>query len=81
MYAYYNLKNKQNKSTIDEYEKYQTTFRKILLDSLENAKFVPNTNLLNKIEKSLESFNELIKEEKNYLFLLIKRKLPKMKEK
>lgn len=64
LYAYYNLKNKQNKSTIDEYEKYQTTFRKILLDSLENAKFVPNTNLLNKIEKSLESFNELIKEEK-----------------
>ncbi len=64
LYAYYNLKNKQNKSTIDEYEKYQTNFKKILLDSLENTKFIPNPTLSTKIDKVLENFNDLIKEEK-----------------
>ena len=62
--AYYILKNKQNKATIDEYEKYQTTFRKILLDSLESAKFDIDTDLSNKIGKLLENLNVLIKEEK-----------------
>jgi small-conductance mechanosensitive channel len=62
--AYYILKNKQNKSTIDEYEKYQTTFRKILLDSLESAKFNIDNDLSNKIGKLLENLNVLIKEEK-----------------
>ena len=62
--AYYILKNKQNKSTIDEYEKYQTTFRKILLDSLESAKFNIDNDLSNKIGKLLENLNLLIKEEK-----------------
>ncbi len=64
LYAYYILKNKQNKSTIDEYTKYQTNFKKILLDSLETAKFVVNPTLQNKIDKSLETFNDLIKDEK-----------------
>ena len=62
--AYYILKNKQNKSTIDEYEKYQTTFRKILLDSLESAKFNIDNDISNKIGKLLENLNVLIKEEK-----------------
>ena len=62
--AYYILKNKQNKSTIDEYEKYQTTFRKILLDSLESAKFNIDNDISNKIGKLLENLNLLIKEEK-----------------
>lgn len=39
LYSYYKLKNIQNKSTIDEYEKYQDSFRKILLNSLESVKF------------------------------------------
>ena len=64
LYAYYILKNKQNNSTIDEYEKYQTNFRKILLDSLESAKFTLDSELGNKINKSLETFNNLIKDEK-----------------
>lgn len=64
LYAYYILKNRQNKSTIDEYTKYQTNFKKILLDSLETAKFVVNPTLQNKIDKSLETFNDLIKDEK-----------------
>ena len=64
LYAYYILKNKQNKSTIDEYTKYQTNFKKILLDSLESAKFVVNPTLNTKIDKALENFNELIKDEK-----------------
>lgn len=64
LYAYYILKNRQNKSTIDEYTKYQTNFKKILLDSLETAKFVVNPTLQNRIDKSLETFNDLIKDEK-----------------
>ncbi|MDD2895224.1 MAG: mechanosensitive ion channel [Aliarcobacter sp.] len=64
LYAYYILKNRQNKSTIDEYTKYLTSFKKILLDSLESAKFVLNPNLQNKIDKSLENFNDLKKDEK-----------------
>ena len=64
LYSYYKLKNIQNKSTIDEYEKYLENFKKILLDSLENAKFVVNPNLKSRIDKSFENFNELIKEEK-----------------
>ena len=64
LYAYYVLKNKQNNSTIDEYEKYQTNFRKILLDSLETAKFIVDSDLPNKINKSLEVFNNLVKEER-----------------
>ncbi|MBP9491142.1 MAG: mechanosensitive ion channel [Aliarcobacter sp.] len=64
LYAYYHLKNRQNKTTIDEYEKYLTNFKKILLSSLDSVKFVTNTNLTNKIEKSFENFNTLIKEEK-----------------
>ena len=75
LYAFYNLKNKQNKSTIDEYEKYQTNFRKILLDSLESSKFVSNTNLQNKIEKSFENFNDLIKEEKKLSLAFVKAKI------
>lgn len=64
LYSYYKLKNIQNKSTIDEYEKYQDSFRKILLNSLESVKFTINPNLKTKIEKSFENFNELIKEER-----------------
>lgn len=64
LYSYYKLKNIQNKSTIDEYEKYQDSFRKILLNSLESVKFTINPNLKSKIEKSFENFNELIKEER-----------------
>lgn len=64
LYSYYKLKNIQNKSTIDEYEKYLENFKKILLNSLENAKFVVNPNLKSRIDKSFENFNELIKEEK-----------------
>jgi potassium efflux system protein len=75
LYAYYHVKNRQNKSTIDEYEKYQATFRKVLLDSLESSKLVLNPNLTTKIEKSLESFNELIKEEKKLLLALDKVKI------
>ena len=75
LYAYYHVKNRQNKSTIDEYEKYQATFRKVLLNSLESSKLVLNPNLTTKIEKSLESFNELIKEEKKLLLALDKVKI------
>jgi potassium efflux system protein len=75
LYAYYNLKNKQNKSTIDEYEKYQTNFKRILLDSLENTKFIPNSTLSTKIDKALENFNDLVKEEKKLSLAFDKAKI------
>jgi len=75
LYAYYNLKNKQNKSTIDEYEKYQTNFKRILLDSLENTKFIPNSTLSTKIDKALENFNDLVKEEKKLFLAFDKAKI------
>ena len=75
LYAYYHLKNKQNKATIEEYEKYQTNFRKILLDSLENTKFVSSPTLTSKIDKSLENFNELIKDEKKLSLAFDKAKI------
>ena len=75
LYAYYQLKNRQNKSTIEEYEKYQTNFRKILLDSLDSSKFVLNPTLTSRIEKSLETFNELIKDEKKFTLAFDKAKI------
>ncbi|QKF68511.1 small conductance mechanosensitive channel protein [Arcobacter venerupis] len=64
LYAYYKLKNIQDKATIDEYDKYLENFKKILLDSLEPIKFVDNPTLQNRIEKALNSFNDIIKDEK-----------------
>ena len=64
LYAYYKLKNIQNKSTVDEYAKYLTSFKKILLDSLENVEFNINANLKSRIDKSFENFNDLTKDEK-----------------
>ena len=75
LYAYYQLKNRQNKSTIEEYEKYQTNFIKILLDSLDSSKFVLNPTLTSRIEKSLETFNELIKDEKKLTLAFDKAKI------
>jgi potassium-dependent mechanosensitive channel len=64
LYAYYKLKNIQDKTTIDDYDKYLVNFRKILLDSLEPIKFVDNPTLQSRIEKALNSFNDIIKDEK-----------------
>lgn len=64
LYAYYKLKNIQDKATIDNYDKYLENFRKILLDSLEPIKFIDNPTLQNRIEKALNSFNDIIKDEK-----------------
>ncbi len=75
LYAYYHLKNRQNKSTIEEYEKYQTNFKKILLNSLDSSKFILNPTLANKIEKSLENFNDLIKDEKKLTLAFDKAKI------
>lgn len=64
LYAYYKLKNIQDKTTIDEYDKYLTNFRKLLLDSLDNVKFIDNPTLPAKIDKTLNSFNDIVKDEK-----------------
>jgi potassium-dependent mechanosensitive channel len=64
LYAYYKLKNIQDKTTIDDYDKYLVNFRRILLDSLEPIKFVDNPTLQSRIEKALNNFNDIIKDEK-----------------
>jgi small-conductance mechanosensitive channel len=64
LYAYYKLKNIQDKTTVDEYDKYLINFRKILLASLEPIKFIDNPTLQNRIEKTLNNFNDIIKDEK-----------------
>lgn len=64
LYSYYKLRNIQNKSTLDEYTKYLTNFKKILLNSLENIEPNVNTNLKARLDKSFDSFNDLAKDEK-----------------
>lgn len=64
LYSYYKLRNIQNKSTLDEYTKYLTNFKKILLNSLENVEPNVNTNLKARLDKSFDSFNDLAKDEK-----------------
>lgn len=51
LYAYYTLKNKQNKSTLDEYTKFQDEFKKKLLSSLNDIKLPSNDNLATKLSK------------------------------
>jgi len=75
LYAFYYLKNRQNKATIDEYEKYQTNFRKILLDSLESAKITPSLTLNSRIDKALTDFSDLAKDEKKLLLSYDKAKI------
>lgn len=75
LYAFYYLKNRQNKATIDEYEKYQTNFKKILLDSLESAKFIPSQTLSTRLDKALTDFSDLAKDEKKLLLSYDKAKI------
>ena len=72
LYAYYTLKNKQNKSTLDEYTKFQDEFKKKLLSSLNEIKFPENDNLTTKLAKVDNSYNQILKDEKKLLLALDK---------
>ena len=70
LYAYYTLKNKQNKSTLDEYTKFQDEFKKKLLSSLNDIKLPSNDNLATKLSKVENSYNQILKDEKKLLLAL-----------
>lgn len=72
LYAYYTLKNKQNKSTLDEYTKFQDEFKKKLLSSLNDIKLPSNDNLATKLSKVENSYNQILKDEKKHLLALDK---------
>ena len=72
LYAYYTLKNKQNKSTLDEYTKFQDEFKKKLLSSLNDIKLPSNDNLATKLLKVENSYNQILKDEKKLLLALDK---------
>lgn len=75
LYAFYKLKNKQNKLLIDEYVKNQNNFRKSLLDSLEIIKIPNNETLQSKITKIENSYEQILKEEKRLSLALDKAKI------
>ena len=72
LYAYYTLKNKQNKSTLDEYTKFQDEFKKKLLSNLNEIKLPENDNLTTKLAKVDNSYNQILKDEKKLLLALDK---------
>jgi len=65
LFAYYTLKNKQNKIIIDEYVKFQKDFKKKLLDSLNTAKISVDESLNSKLSKATNIYNEILKNEKS----------------
>lgn len=72
LYAFYVLKNKENKNIIDIYEKYQENFRKKLVSSLNTIKFLKSETLNSRLAKSENSFSQIIKDEKRLLLALDK---------
>ena len=70
--AYYQLKNRQVKKLIDEYEKYQNGFKVKLLQNLKNAKFVIDENSTQKVAKINENYTQLLKDEKKLSLALDK---------
>lgn len=75
LYAFYKLKNKQNKIILDEYVKYQNNFRKILLESLKTIKIPNNETLQSKIEKIENSYQQILKDERRLSLALDKAKI------
>ena len=70
--AYYQLKNRQIKIIIDEYEKYQTNFKIKLLQNLKNAKFIIDENSAQKVAKINDNYSQLLKDEKKLSLALDK---------
>lgn len=81
LYAFYKLKNKQNKFIIDQYIKNQNNFRKSLLDSLKNIKIPNNETLQAKITKIENIHEQILKEEKRLSLALDKAKISENEQK
>ncbi len=72
LYAFYILKNRQNKLIFDEYIKYQNNFKKKLLDSLDIVKISTNEDLPTKLAKLENNYEQILKDEKRLLLALDK---------
>ncbi|MGE3299784.1 MAG: mechanosensitive ion channel domain-containing protein [Arcobacter sp.] len=72
LYAYYILKNKENKQILDEYAKFQENFKKKLLTSLETLKISTKEDLTTKLTKLQNSYEQILKDEKRLLLALDK---------
>ena len=72
LYAFYTLKNKQNKLIVDEYTKYLKDFKKMLLESLGNLKIISTENLDSQKTKIENSYASILKDEKKILLSLDK---------
>lgn len=72
LYAFYTLKNRQNKLIIEEYFKYLKDFRKVLLDSLNNLSITTKETFILSKEKIENSFISILKNEKKLLLALDK---------
>ena len=72
LYAYYILKNKENRQILDEYAKFQENFKKKLLTSLESLKIYTKEDLTTKLTKLQNSYEQILKDEKRLLLALDK---------
>lgn len=72
LYAYYILKNKENRQILDEYAKFQENFKKKLLTSLETLKISTKEDLTTKLIKLQNSYEQILKDEKRLLLALDK---------
>ena len=72
LYAYYILKNKENRQILDEYAKFQENFKKKLLTSLETLKISTKEDLTIKLTKLQNSYEQILKDEKRLLLALDK---------
>jgi potassium-dependent mechanosensitive channel len=75
LYAYYILRNKQNKSILEEYSSYLKDFKKKLLLSLDTLKFLSDETLASRISKIDATYTQIIKDEKKLLLALDKAKI------
>ena len=68
LYAFYTLKNKQNKVVIEDYVNYLKDFKKKLLDGLDTIKITPTETLTSEKTKIENTYTQILKDEKK-LFL------------
>ena len=72
LFAFYTLKNKNNKIAIDAYAEYQKRFKKRLLESIDSLKIETNEELTTEIQKIQSNYEQTIKDQKKMLLALDK---------
>jgi potassium-dependent mechanosensitive channel len=72
LFAFYTMKNKNNKIAIDAYAEYQKRFKKRLLESIDSLKIETNEELITEIQKIQNNYEQTIKDQKKILLALDK---------